>query len=82
MSKVFAVDFGNIVLVQVKPTVIASQSTSSDVISYLSSSFGKPAYLVGESAGRYKYRGSNQSTLNQLSRINPQTLRWSEYRIG
>jgi hypothetical protein len=83
MTRVNAVDFGNVVLVEVANHVTASESESSEAIRLLSDAFGKPAYLISKQSSRsVRYRGRNTSTLNQLRRIDPRNLRWSEYRIG
>lgn len=83
MSKVSAVDFGNVVLVEVANHVTAFEQSSNQAIDYYSRAFGKPAYLVSKVSSRsVRYRGRNSTILNQLRRINPYTLRWSEYRIS
>lgn len=83
MANVNAVDFGNIVLVEVANHVTESEHESTNVINYLSNAFGKPAYLVSKYSSRtVRYRGRNNSILNQLKRIDPRMLRWSEYRIS
>lgn len=83
MATVYAVDFGNIVLVEVANHVTASERESSEVINYLGRAFGKPVYLVSKYSNRsVRYRGSNRTVLNQLQRLDPSNLRWTRYRIS
>lgn len=83
MTRVQAVDFGNVILVEVRNSVTLNTSTSNEAIDYFSSVFRKPAYLVSKvSNSQVRYRGHNQATLNQLRRINPYNLRWATYNIS